>query len=79
MTLLTTPRNGRCVNRILVSGERMDDDHAACRARIRQLEAQARRDTDRINDAEETARVYRRLALRLLNENEAQSCKTEPR
>lgn len=46
------------------------DDHAPCRARIRQLEAQARRDTDTINDAEEAARVYRRLAFRFMEENE---------
>lgn len=50
----------------------MTDDHAQCRARIRQLEAQARRDTDRINDAEETARVYRRLAMRLIEQADNQ-------
>ena len=32
---------------------------------LHRLRCQARRDTDAINDAEETARVYRRLAYRL--------------
>lgn len=32
---------------------------------IHRLRCQARRDTDALNDAEENARVYRRLAYRL--------------
>ena len=40
------------------------------RATIIRLQAQARRDTERIDDAESAARVYRRLALRLLNDQE---------
>ena len=40
-------------------------------AEIRRLRAQARRDTDALNDAEETARVYRRLVLRLVKERDA--------
>lgn len=38
------------------------------RATVIRLQAQARRDTERIDDAEAAARVYRRLALRLMDD-----------
>lgn len=47
-------------------------ENAALRYEIHRLRCQARRDTDRINDAEETARVYRRLAYRLAERLNAQ-------
>jgi hypothetical protein len=40
-------------------------ENAALRYEIHRLRCNARRDTDAINDAEETARTYRRLAYRL--------------
>lgn len=40
-------------------------ENAALRREIARLHAQARRDTAQLNDAEENARVYRRLAYRL--------------
>lgn len=40
-------------------------ENAALRYEISRLKIAARRDTERINDAEENARVYRRLAYRL--------------
>ena len=45
------------------------DDELA--AEITRLRAQARRNTDALNDAEENARVYRRLVLRLVKERDA--------
>lgn len=38
------------------------------RRTIVRLKAEARRDTERIDDAESAARVYRRLALRLIDQ-----------
>ena len=49
--------------------------HGLRRTVIR-LQAQARRDTERIDDAESAARVYRRLALRLIDQ-ECQ-CRSTP-
>ena len=40
-------------------------ENAALRHEIARLKANARRDTVMLNDAEENARVYRRLAYRL--------------
>ena len=40
------------------------------RATVIRLQAQARRDTERIDDAESAARVYRRLVEKLLREQE---------
>jgi hypothetical protein len=40
-------------------------ENAALRYELHRLRCAARRDTDRINDAEDAARVYRRLAYRL--------------
>jgi hypothetical protein len=40
-------------------------ENAALRYEIHRLRCQARRDTEALNDAEENARTYRRLAYRL--------------
>ena len=40
------------------------------RQTVIRLQAQARRDTERIDDAESAARVYRRLALRMMDDQE---------
>ena len=49
----------------------MEPSRDALVAEIRRLRAQARRDTDEINDADEAVRVYRRAVERLVRKNDA--------
>ena len=46
-------------------------------AEIRRLRAQARRDTDALNDAEEAVRVYRRAIERLVRGRDALEVENE--
>lgn len=54
-----------------------DAEIARLSARLREREAQARRDTERINDAEETTRVYRRALYRKLLDLDALTVECE--
>ena len=55
----------------------MEPSREALVAEIRRLRAQARRDTDEINDAHEQVRVWRRVIERQVRKNDALTAECE--